>query len=64
MRGPFYTKDGGTKMRLFKCCQDCAFRDYENEQEETEYTETCFMDPCPCMPIIDEDFEEEAKYDH
>lgn len=52
MKGPFYTKNGGTSLQLMNCCKDCAF--ITGEHIDDMY-KTCFMDPCPCMPPDEEE---------
>ena len=50
MTGPFYRKNEEGKLELLPWCHDCAFIDRD---------ETCFMNPCPCMPIDEESIVEE-----
>ena len=52
MKGPFYTKNGGTQLELMSCCKDCAFITGEHIGDMYK---TCFMDPCPCMPPDEEE---------
>lgn len=56
MKGPFYTKNGGTTMQLMDCCKNCAFI---NGEHIDDMYKTCFMDPCPCMPPDEEDKSDE-----
>lgn len=51
MKGPFYSKNESGNFVLFDCCKDCAFAEHGEKDKEA----TCFMDPCPCMPIIEEE---------
>lgn len=61
MKGPFYTKNGGTTLQLMDCCKNCAFINGEHidDMYKTCFidpcVQTCFMDPCPCMPPDEED---------
>lgn len=59
MTGPFYAKNQNGSLELFKCCKDCAFIYDKDAKDENA---TCFMDPCPCMPVDeDESAENEIK---
>lgn len=49
MTGPLFKKNKNGELELVKCCKDCAFADYG----EKDIDATCFMDPCPCLTIMD-----------
>lgn len=56
MTGPLFKRDKDGKWELIECCKDCAFAIYGEQTIDT----TCFMDPCPCLPIMD--VEEDTPY--
>ena len=57
MKGPFYTKDGNKDFRLMNYCKNCAFITNDGDDKDA----TCFMNPCPCAPLFEEEEEKEDE---